>query len=1038
MGEGETLANLNKLEKLDLSKILREEWQDSNIYNPINISSLFHDTESLISSYKNSGTPLFLNINIQSLNSKFEKLSSFLLNLHNNNVLVDLVALQETWSIKYPGLLSIPGYQPLAFKCRTRGRGGGVGFYIREGVNFKIIENLSPFKDKLFESLTIQVTHQLNNTTHHHLACNIYRSPSPITGLTPSQQMDEFITQFDNLLHDLNNLKHDAYVFMDSNINLLNVENDTGARNFMQTFTNRGFLLTNFKATRVQGESASLIDNILTNSKTTKLTSGSLVDDMSDHFMIFLQPSLSKVKSKPKIVKSRAMTADNIDRFKAALGSLNWNNALNSTNVDDCYDSFWDEFKSLFDIYLPLTTKKFSKNVHKISDFMTGGLLISRKNKLALHKIAALNPSQANLEKYKRYRNLFNSLVRASKKLHYANELSINKNNPKKLWDSLKTLTTGNTNCTSINQIESKGKITNDKLEIAEEFNQFFTEAGKKIANSVNPITRQPEDFESPECPLLSFNLITQSELLAIINKMEAKSSTDINGISMKLLKEIRHEIALPLTHLFNLSISTGTFPSKLKTSRTIPIYKAGNPLSCDNYRPISLLSSLSKILEKIISIKLVNHLEINHLLHQNQYGFQHNKSTIHHLLHLTNHIAQELNSKQFCIGVFLDLKKAFDVVSHNILLKKLEKLGIKGLTLKWFESYLSNRKQCVEIGGVSSSSKNLDISVLQGSILGPILFLCFINDLSLSTVLLALLFADDTIVLASGYNLPDLINHVNEEMQKLANWFRANRMAVNISKTKYMIFRPKGQQLNLQGKTVIYNNNEIGQPDSPELIFELERCFNDNPVKEHRTYKLLGVYFDEHLSFDQHVQTVCSKISQSNFIISRAKNFLDKKSLKMLYSSMVHPHLIYCLPIYGCTSQKNIAKLSKIQKKVIRTISKSPYNAHTHELFQSLEILPIEQLIKYTQSLLIHAIYHKHCPPSLQNTWTLNNQRNDNHNLRNSSELYVPLARTEHVKKLTLFALPKIWNNLPDFKSNPNKIAFKRTLKTHLLNLIP
>ena len=157
-----------------------------------------------------------------------------------------------------------------------------------------------------------------------------------------------------------------------------------------------------------------------------------------------------------------------------------------------------------------------------------------------------------------------------------------------------------------------------------------------------------------------------------------------------------------------------------------------------------------------------------------------------------------------------------------------------------------------------------------------------------------------------------------------------------------------------------------------------------------------------------------------------------------MLYSSMVHPHLIYCLPIYGCTSQKNIAKLSKIQKKVIRTISKSPYNAHTHELFQSLEILPIEQLIKYTQSLLIHAIYHKHCPPSLQNTWTLNNQRNDNHNLRNSSELYVPLARTEHVKKLTLFALPKIWNNLPDFKSNPNKIAFKRTLKTHLLNLIP
>ena len=458
----------------------------------------------------------------------------------------------------------------------------------------------------------------------------------------------------------------------------------------------------------------------------------------------------------------------------------------------------------------------------------------------------------------------------------------------------------------------------------------------------------------------------------------------------MKLIREIRHEVAIPLTHLFNLSFSSGTFPSKLKTSRTIPIFKAGNPLSCDNYRPISLLSSLSKILEKIISIKLVNHLEINHLLHPNQYGFQHNKSTVHHLLHLTNHITQELNSKKFCIGVFLDLKKAFDVVSHNILLKKLKKLGINGVTLKWFKSYLSNRNQCVEIGGVTSSCKNLDISVLQGSILGPILFLCFINDLSLSTTLLALLFADDTIVLASDFSLPNLIDHVNLEMQKLANWFRANRMAVNISKTKFMIFRPKGLQLQLQGKTVVFNNNEIGQPDSPELIFPLERCHNENPAKEHRTYKLLGVYFDEYLSFDQHVQAVFAKISQSNFIISRAKNFLDKGALKMLYSSMVHPYLLYCLPIYGCTSQKNISKLSKMQRKAIRTITKSTYNANTQDLYQSLEILPVEQLISFTQGLLIHSIYHKQSPPSLHNAWTLNNMRNEGRNLPNFNEFYV------------------------------------------------
>ena len=340
----------------------------------------------------------------------------------------------------------------------------------------------------------------------------------------------------------------------------------------------------------------------------------------------FLQPSLSKVKFKPKIVKSRAMNTVNINQFREALGALNWQNVLNSNQVDDCYDLFWDDFKSLFDLYLPITTKKLNKNLHKISDFMTGGLLVSRKRKLELHKLAILNPSQVNLEKYKKFRNLFNSLVRASKKLHYNNQLSANKKNPKKLWDTLKTLTSGGNSNTTLNKIEANGKIINDKKEMAEEFNSFFTEAGKRIANSVNPIAHQPDNFVSPECPQLSFSQISQAQLLEIINSMDAKSSTDINGISMKLIREIRHEVAIPLTHLFNLSFSSGTFPSKLKTSRTIPIFKAGNPLSCDNYRPISLLSSLSKILEKIISIKLVNHLEINLLLHPNQYGFQHNK----------------------------------------------------------------------------------------------------------------------------------------------------------------------------------------------------------------------------------------------------------------------------------------------------------------------------------------------------------------------------------------------------------------------------
>ena len=279
---------------------------------------------------------------------------------------------------------------------------------------------------------------------------------------------------------------------------------------------------------------------------------------------------------------------------------------------------------------------------------------------------------------------------------------------------------------------------------------------------------------------------------------MESKSSTDASGINTKMLKFIKYQISKPLSHLFTLSVTTGVFPTKLKVSKTIPIFKAGERTSCDNYRPISLLSAISKILEKIVANSLVNHLEINKLLYENQYGFLRGRSTVHNITKLTNRISHDLNEKKFVIGVFLDIKQAFDSVSHKILLDKLENLGITDTVLKWFTSYLSDRKQFTEIDGSKSSNQIIDISVLQGSILGPILFLCFINDLNLSTELLTLLFADDTAIVDSDSDINILINRVNCELQKVANWFRANQLAVNVNKTKYIIFRPKGTKINI------------------------------------------------------------------------------------------------------------------------------------------------------------------------------------------------------------------------------------------------
>jgi hypothetical protein len=366
-----------------------------------------------------------------------------------------------------------------------------------------------------------------------------------------------------------------------------------------------------------------------------------------------------------------------------------------------------------------------------------------------------------------------------------------------------------------------------------------------------------------------------------------------------------------------------------------------------------------------------------------------------------------------------------------------LEKLGIRGVALKWFKNYLHGRSQKVEIEGHLSDIEYITISVLQGSILGPILFLCYINDLPNCTDMLSLLFADDTACLTSGNNLKNVITHANNELQKLSQWFRANKMAVNVSKTKYIIFKPTGNKIEIgPGEGIRFNNNDIGEINDESKIFELDRIYDDNPNVADRSFKLLGVYIDENLSFNQHCKHVCNKLAQSNYIINRVKNILPRNVLRTLYFSLFHSHLLYCLPLYACTSTKNLNRLKVLQKKVIRTICNVAYNEHTDPLFKMLNIKPIEKLIFCTQSTLMHSIVHKYSPPALHDMWILNNQRNLDRELRNEQDIYMPRASSERVKKLPLFAFATLWNNLPYEKTYANVITFKYWLDDYIKTL--
>jgi hypothetical protein len=526
----------------------------------------------------------FASLNIRSLLSNFNHLVSIITNLTTNNVNLAVVALQETWSVPYPDLVQIPGFK-LILKTRTNSRGGGIGFYIKESLDHKIINNLSPFFEKDFECLTIETSIQGRKT----VLSNIYRSPS--------SPPDLFINRLDSHLHNLYQLNPDSLVFLDSNINLLKITNYQPAMEYLDTIHNNGFLQLISKATHIAGDSFSLIDHILCKNFTPTLLTSTLITDISDHFMNFLCTSLpSKPKRSVNNIKySRCLSLHNMTNFRNALSNLNWHSAYSSNDVDISFQHFWDSFSTLYDLYFPLRKVSFNKNIHSINDFMTNGLLISRKHKLELHKLALINPSE-HLKLYRQYRNIFNSLLRASKSSYYDAKFSQYAKNPKKTWDLLNELTSNSHNAKSLKipSLITPTETISDPTAIAEEFNSFFSQAGKNISDSVPPTTVTPESY-FPLSNIPSFELGNAGpiHISDLIKSFPNKTSVDIDGISLKLLKFIKIEISTPLAHIFYLSLTNVTFPSKLKLNRTVPIFKSSDAKKCDNYRPISLIPTL-------------------------------------------------------------------------------------------------------------------------------------------------------------------------------------------------------------------------------------------------------------------------------------------------------------------------------------------------------------------------------------------------------------------------------------------------------------
>jgi hypothetical protein len=342
-----------------------------------------------------------------------------------------------------------------------------------------------------------------------------------------------------------------------------------------------------------------------------------------------------------------------------------------------------------------------------------------------------------------------------------------------------------------------------------------------------------------------------------------------------------------------------------------------------------------------------------------------------------------------------------------------------------------------VDINGHLSELLSISCGVFQGSILGPILFLCYINDIFSASDLATFLFADDTTCLAENNNLSDLIDYVNSELNKLAVWFKANRMAVNVSKTNYIIFHTRGKKVDLNGKSVIFNSNDPNSTHvDPNLIQILERVHDNHIDPKMQSFKLLGVFLDEHLSLNKHVNQTTAKLSRALYLLKRVKYFVSPGAMRKLYFSLFHSHLLYCINILSCTSQTNITRILIMQKKAIRTVTNAPYNAHTNPLFLELNVLPFDKLITLNRLLFMHAIAYNYAPKTFDNTWLTNAERNIGHDLRNNDFFVMPQVRIELFRRFPLYALPHEWNILGEnIRLQHNRTTFKIALTDFLFS---
>ena len=936
------------------------------------------EMNNLISKHRNYLS--FLNYNIRSFNANSD---SFFSMFSNQNNIPNILCLTETW-FKTDFTQEIEGYSS-NHVIRTSSRSGGVSLYVRNEINFQSISNFCR-ADNNIEINCIELSLQNRKIC----ILGLYR---PHSG-----NISQFCEELCEILEDRFFNNKICILLGDFNINLLSDDNDVSS--FMNNMQSLHFLPLITKPTRfgTSNEQASLLDHVWFNSIAFEYKCTIIMNDLTDHCPVLFQLNFKyqDTNSYDKIkIKFRLNNDETRRKFKTDLANFNWD-SIKSNDLNTYFDNYYKTLNDLYCKCFPIKIKYISKKQY-LKPWITPSIhhLISLKSKyFHLLKLGLVTASENN-----RFKNRIKSVMQKAKKDYFNNYFYRNRTNLKKTWDMLKNLTFNNKNRNSIKNIIKDGILLSTNLDIAEEFNEYFTNIASNLENSLPVSSVDPLDYFSLNIPptITQFNPVSPLEISNICKTLK-NSKQNFDQISVPVFKNNLNLHVNTLCEIINLSFSSGLFPNNLKIARTIPIFKKGNREEISNYRPISILPFLSKIFEKCMHSQILNHFFFNNLISPHQFGFLKNRSTEDATLKLVETMYQNLNSKLISINIFVDFSKAFDTLNHVILIRKLYRYGIQGQALKLVENYLSNRKQYVNVNNILSSIKSISIGIPQGSVLGPLLFIIYVNDLlNLSNEYSTILFADDTVMSFKGDNISDLITVCNNEIDKFRIWTIANRLTVNKDKTVFNII----SNINFDRDAVsIYFDNQM------------LACVSN--------LKYLGVIFDDSLKFEDHIGYISNKISKAVGILNKLKTHLPFSALKTLYYSLVHPYLNYCNLVWGGTYPTHLNHLLILQKRILRIIFQRPYLEHTNPLFLESKILKINDLYKYNLSKFMFLNRNN---PLFQNI--------SSYSTRNQNLLIPQFQRLTLTQHSINFQGPHFWNQLPLNIRNSNSLSiFQKNVK--------